>query len=235
MRRRASKNMTSSRSSSLGQRRLREGISGRDPLMAAIGESVHYETDEGTWLAIASGDTQAVRVFVPHRGPNEAEPDISLWWNGFVTPRVLRYWVADTIEVLNPSLECQIGIWANDAPEEAEGRRYRVGTVGKIERDIERWQDDGMVTCSIIDARGDRQVVYMWAELTGPHGKKGEGEVGIQYAPENLETTRGRHVFSRLLQKTATLRFSESDIGLLCKILAEKVIAHDTAVAAATV
>jgi hypothetical protein len=194
--------------------------------MVVIGESAHFENEEGIWLAIAADQEEAVRVLVSPRAETERLPKVSLWWGGSATARIIRDWVEDTIKSLDPKLqvECDIEVWADDAPEEHQS--YRIETVGRIEDDIQKWANDGSVACTITGIMGDasprRDLVYMWAELKGSV-ETHPGEVGLQYATTALAAPFGRFVFSKLLENTAIRRFSKDEVNLLCDALAKRV------------
>jgi hypothetical protein len=195
-----------------------------DRLMAAISGSTHYQPNvpihnhQGTWIAIAAGTEEAVRVFIPGRSGNVPQANFLLWWNGSATPRAVREWVAERMK--NPALECRIKILADQAPIE---RSYRVDDVGRIADDIQRWANDGAVACSIGEAPQNRELVYMWAELKESDAEIHPGEVGLQYAANALETNEGKLVFSILLHKTALRKFSEDEIELVYVMLRENV------------
>jgi hypothetical protein len=187
--------------------------------MVTIRESAHFENDEGIWLAIAAGQWEAVRARVS-RAEAEQPPEVSLWWDGSATAHTVKNWVAETIGLLNPKLECQVTVWADHAP---KARSYRIDNVGRIADDIQPWANDGAVACSISEDPQAHDLVYMWAELKPSNGLTHPGEVGLQYDAKLLEHSYGKRVFSQLLVHTARRRFSAGEIELLCNVLAETV------------
>lgn len=201
-------------------------------LMAATSEGASYkpnvpvETDDGTRVAIVAGSAEAVQLLIPHRSGKEPQPDVSVWWNGSASPRVVRDWVAQTMKNLNnPALECRVEVWADEAPE--EGQSYRFENVEQIVHDIQEWANDGAVGCSISDAQQkQRELVYMWAELKGQDDQRHPGEVGLKYAAKTISTDEGKLVFSRLLQDTAYYHITTDQIDQVYTILRNHILVY---------
>jgi hypothetical protein len=187
--------------------------------------NVPIPTDDGMWFSIATDAKEAVQVLIPYRSANEPQPDFSVWWDGSASPRVVRDWVAETLESMkNPALECRVEIWADEAPEESKA--YRIENVGRIAEDIQGWASDAAVGCSIADAPQDRELVYMWAELKAPDEKTHPGEVGLKYGAKVLDTIEGKLVFSRLLEGTALRSFTKGQIEQVYTMVRNNVLKY---------
>jgi len=194
--------------------------------MKATSEHAPYEPDvpirnrQGTWVAIAAGAVEAVRVFIPGRSGNEPDPNFSLWWDGSASPRAVRDWVAERMGTIplegDLPVECRIKILADHAPKEMS---YRIDNVGRIADDIKKCSNDAAIACSIEQAPRNieqaprnRKFVYMWAELKASDAQTRHGEVGLQYAGNLLETAEGKLVFSTLLRDTAVRNMSNDEV-----------------------
>jgi len=186
-----------------------------------IGESAHFENDEGVWLAFADGNQEVVRARITPPRPEADQPsEVSVWWNGAATARGVRDWVGETMELFKPGLECRVRIWADDAPEETQS--YGIESVSQIADDIQKWTGDGAVACSISDDP-QHELVYMWAELRPAGNQTHTGEVGLQYETRALGTERGKRVFERLLQYTMPRDFSGDELDQLYDFVTKKV------------
>ena len=116
--------------------------------MLTTGQRAQFENNEAVWLAFADGEAEVVRARITHPEPQQPS-EVAVWWNGSATAQGVRDWVGHTMGLLNPSLGCQVKIWADGAPEETH--IYETNGVSQLAEDIEKWAIDGAVSCAIVD------------------------------------------------------------------------------------
>jgi hypothetical protein len=176
---------------------------------------------DGLSLAV-SDNNLALGVFIPNESPASSNNRVTVHWAGSLHTQAILDWAKFVLEHQNPTATLVVDIWNEDS---AAPKSYSPRELNELASDL-RAIGDATVTVEVCRELSDPPALYLWGDFSPENGvdvPKTESEVGLTLGVEELNQSPACSALAKMLEMSATQKFSSGDLESLLQKLASTV------------